>query len=172
MSDGGAEPITNQSELFERASLLVPELGMAAENEEFGRRVQSVFTPAELDGWLGCANSPAALDCIKRFSAIEGDVNSSAAKGLGRVTAASFPRLGGSLCKIAQKAHVDSPPIVAGVEQTLHAWLSSCARWHPAGGARSCDHRFRTALASLDSEGIHERGRRRCGHRRWHRRVR
>lgn len=105
--------------MMQRCSLMLPEYGLDSLEEFFQEQ-----TAEELEGFQrGIENgiSPAALTCMKRFSYIEGNIEDANLKGLGRVTSASFPRLGGVLFgECRSKLHLGDA-VVRAIHQTMEA---------------------------------------------------
>ena len=85
----------------------------------FNRASPRTLVAKGMSAWLSAAQSPIALDLIRRFAAIEGDIQNPGLKGLGRVSRMAFPRLGGALHKEAAKARVDGRDVVNAVERTV-----------------------------------------------------
>lgn len=105
--------------MMQRCSLMLPEYGLESPEEFFQEQ-----TPEELEGFQrGIENgiTSAALTCMQRFSYIEGNIEDANLKGLGRVTSASFPRLGGVLFgECRSKLHLRDA-VVRAIHQTMEA---------------------------------------------------
>lgn len=74
-----------------------------------------------LDEALEASRSNVAEGCLARFAAIESDISSSVTKGLGRVSAVGFPRLGGVLHGELRKKPKAASFVRAAVELTVHS---------------------------------------------------
>lgn len=117
----GAAVVHDLDDLHLRASLLFAECGLGHYLPKFKENMAGVLDENSLGMWLAAANNEAALGCMRDFARVEGNVLSSDAKGLGRISASSFPRLGAVLAKPARKAGVDSNAVTALVERTAQA---------------------------------------------------
>jgi hypothetical protein len=118
----GAIAVANEQELVGRASLLSSELGMAEPHlAQFQSGIAEDLGPDGMAAWLSAAQSRVGLELIRRFAEIEGDIRNPGLKGLGRVSQAAFPRMGGALNKQAAKAGVDPRDVVNAVERSVQA---------------------------------------------------
>ena len=105
--------------IMQRCSLMLPEYGLEPLDQ-----FHEPLTDEESLGFrrgIDEGISPAALTCIKRFAHIEGNTEDANLKGLGRVTSASFPRLGGVLYgECRSKPHLRDA-VVRAIIQTMEA---------------------------------------------------
>lgn len=106
---------------------------MGFELNQFTVNISAALSPQQRDRWLAEANSDVAFGCIRRFARVEGDVSSSNPKGLGRVSSASFPRLGGLLAQEVAKRGAPADAIEGAVEQTLQAGYLAVIGFTKAG---------------------------------------
>lgn len=118
---GGAALVVDEEDLLERASLLMRHLDMGQELLQFSNQLRIDFSPSERSRWLANCNSSNALACIQRFAAIEGDTRIPGSKGLGRMSAKTWPRLGGTLAPEVARRGVSPEVLIKGVEQTVQA---------------------------------------------------
>jgi hypothetical protein len=61
------------------------------------------------------------LACIRKFCRFEADLSSDNMKGLGRVSAHGYPRLGGALSREASKTGTAAQAITYAAERVVHA---------------------------------------------------
>lgn len=127
----GIDRIQSREDLYARITLLIPELGLRLgdEHRAFLDEIDdSVVNKAIKDG-----SSESVIECVRRFSSIEGNCYDSNLKGLGRVSSHGFPRLGGVLNAELRKGSSSPELIIAAVERTVHAGYLAAAALTKAG---------------------------------------
>ncbi len=126
-----AAKFSGRDDLIKRASLLFDDFVYQSDFPDafasLKENIEDAFSVSELDMWEAQIDqSPYALDLIKKFSQIEGSTELPSAKGQGRMSGSTFPRMGWTLIKSTRKAAVPSIEIINMVELTIHAgYLSS-----------------------------------------------
>ena len=127
----GIDRIQSRADLYVRITLLLPELGLKLGDEHKAHLDEiddSIVNKAIEEG-----SSESVIECVRRFSSIEGNCHDSNLKGLGRVSSHGFPRLGGVLNSEVKKSGSNPEMIIAAVERTVHAGYLAAATLTKAG---------------------------------------
>ena len=127
----GIDRVQSRADLYGRITLLIPELGLKLGDEHRASLDEiddSIVNKAIEDG-----SSESVIECIRRFSSIEGNCYDGNLKGLGRVSSHGFPRLGGVLNAEVRKGSSSPEFIIAAVERTVHAGYLAAAALTRAG---------------------------------------
>ena len=99
-----AAKFSSRDDLIKRASLLFDDFVYQSDFPDafasLKENIEDAFSGSDLDRWEAQIDqSPYALDLIKKFSQIEGSTELPSAKGQGRMSGSTFPRMGWTLIK-------------------------------------------------------------------------
>lgn len=114
-----SDPDLDLVSIAQKCHLMIPKFGMELPNDFL-----IDLTKEEKEGLrrgLQVGITPQASECIRRFSYIESNTEDANLKGLGRVTSASFPRLGGVLFGEVRNQAGISDQIAEAVQLTMNA---------------------------------------------------
>lgn len=121
----GAAEILSSEDFLIRMTLLNPQLGLPVDDQAKDSLAQ--VQPSRVNYAVSRGSSKEVLECVRRFASIEGNCHDPNRKGLGRVSADGFPRLGGVLYSEAQERPTAIDVITCAVERTVHAGYLAAA---------------------------------------------